>query len=60
MKFDHKVIHIQIQLSLHIYASEVKESIRVIPNELPCVGDFENPGQRKYSDVLIILFHRFS
>ena len=31
---------------------EVKESIFDIPNELPCLGDFENPSQLPVQEVL--------
>ena len=35
-----------------IYVFEVKESIADIPNELPCLGDLENPSQLPVQEVL--------
>ena len=35
-----------------IYVFEVKESIAEISTELPCLGDFENPGQLSVQEVL--------
>ena len=34
-----------------IYVFEFKESIAVIPIELPCLGDLENPGQLPVEEV---------
>ena len=42
-----------------IYVFEVKESISDIPTELPCLGDFENPGQLPVQEVLMILSYKF-
>ena len=36
-------IYLQNPYIVHVF--EVKESISDIPTELPCLGDFENPGQ---------------
>ena len=35
-----------------IYVLEVKESIADISNELPCLGDLENPSQLLVQEVL--------
>ena len=35
-----------------IYVFEGEESISDIPTELPCFGDFENPGQPPVQEVL--------
>ena len=37
---------------IEIYFFEVKESISDIPTELPCSGEFENPGQLPVQGVL--------
>ena len=35
-----------------LYVFEVKESIADISTELPCLGDFENPGQLPVQKIL--------